>query len=149
MEDNSTIEERQEQDKQALVEALKEMPIIQVACKRAGVSRATYYRWRNEDKNFLTESNEAIAHGIDFINDMSESQLITLIKEKKMPAISMWLRNNNSRYGAKIQEHVLKTLIDEIDPNDARYPHQQKIKKVAEEYEEQLRNTIVEEIQKI
>ena len=66
-----------------------------------------------------------------------------------MPAISMWLRNNNSRYGAKIQEHVLKTLIDEIDPNDARYPHQQKIKKVAEEYEEQLRNTIVEEIQKI
>ena len=77
------------------------MPIVQVACKKAGVARATYYRWKREDREFLRQSNEALTRGIEFINDMSESQLITLIREKKMPAIAMWLRHNHARYGGK------------------------------------------------
>ncbi len=94
------IEKRQSESKLALIGALKETPIIQIACKKAGVGRATYYRWKNEDGSFLKESNEAIKEGIEFINDMSESQVIQLIKEKKMPAIAMWLKNNSARYGA-------------------------------------------------
>ena len=80
MENNETILERQIKDKETLLEVLKEMPIIQVACKKAGVSRATYYRWQQEDKEFKRKSRDALDHGIEFINDMSESQLITLIK---------------------------------------------------------------------
>jgi hypothetical protein len=99
----SSIDLRQSADKNRLVEMLKEMPIVQVACKKSGVSRATYYRWRREDREFLRQSNDALAQGIDLINDMSESQLITLIKEKRMPAIAMWLKHNNVRYGAKQQ----------------------------------------------
>ena len=76
MDENKTVEERQEKDKHFLVEALKEMPIVQIACKRAGVSRATYYRWRKEDKNFLRQSEDAMAQGFEFINDMSESQIV-------------------------------------------------------------------------
>ena len=101
MKNKTTVEERTEKDKGALVEILKEMPIIQVACKRAGIGRATYYRWRTEDTRFRRDSNLSLEEGIEFINDMSESQLITLIKEKKMPAISMWLKNNHHRYSGK------------------------------------------------
>jgi len=98
---NPSIEKRQEKDKQAVLDSLKEMPIAQIACKKAGISRATYYRWRSEDKIFRRSADDALAQGIDYINDMSESQMITLIKEKKMPAIAMWLRHNHIRYGSK------------------------------------------------
>ena len=94
-------EERQEKDKRAMVEALKEMPIIQVACKRAGIGRATYYRWKMEDSNFARECDVALREGIEFINDMSESQIVQLIKERKLPAINLWLKSNNPRYGGK------------------------------------------------
>jgi hypothetical protein len=94
-----------DKDKERLIEALKEMPIVQIACKKAGVGRATYYRWRKEDMSFLKLSDEALTHGIDFINDMSESQLITLIREKKMPAISLWLRHNHKRYGSTVRTY--------------------------------------------
>lgn len=96
-----TIDERIEKDKQTLLSALKEMPIVQVACKRAGVSRATYYRWRSEDPKFAALCEAALSEGIEFINDMSESQLVTLIREKKMPAIGMWLKHNHERFGSK------------------------------------------------
>ena len=99
----SSVLARQDADKNALLAVLKEMPIVQVACKKCGVSRATYYRWRQDDRMFLRQSNDALAQGIDFINDMSESQLITMIKEKRMPAIAMWLKHNNVRYGGKHQ----------------------------------------------
>ena len=95
---NQTIQQRQTKNKQALVAIFKEMPIIEVAVKRASISRDTYYRWRQDDKEFLQQSQDAISQGIEFINDMSESQLITLIREKKMPAIALWLKHNNSRY---------------------------------------------------
>lgn len=95
------IEERIEKDRQAVLNGLKEMPIVQVACKRAGVSRATYYRWRNEDPKFATQCDEAMDEGVEFVNDMSESQLITLIRDKKMPAIGMWLKNNHPRFSSK------------------------------------------------
>lgn len=98
---NLAIEERQNKDKRAMVEALKEMPIIQVACKRAGIGRATYYRWKAEDIDFASECDAALREGIELINDMSESQIVQLIKERKLPAITLWLKNNNPRYGGK------------------------------------------------
>ena len=98
--ENSTIEKRQTKFKEAMINVLKEMPIIEVAVKRAGVSRDTYYRWRRDDKNFLRQSEDALSQGIEFINDMSESQIVTLIKDKKMPAITLWLKTHHPRYGS-------------------------------------------------
>lgn len=115
---NPTIEERQNKDKQAILEALKEMPIIQVACKKVGIGRATYYRWRKEDKVFARQSGDAMGQGIEFINDMSESQLVTLIKEKKMPAITLWLKHHHPRYGSKNQPYIPITSADELSPEE-------------------------------
>lgn len=143
MESNKTIEERQEKEKQALIEILKEMPIIQVACKRAGIGRATYYRWRKEDREFLIESEKALGQGIEYINDMSESQLVTLIKEKKMPAIAMWLKNNHQRYGAKLRLGALQETVSYLEPND---PKNSRIQELTRQYENDLKNEIVKEI---
>ena len=97
---DETIGLRQEALREKFLQALREMPIVEYACKKAGIGRTSYYRWRREDAAFAHASNEALRHGIEFINDMSEMQMIQLIKEKKMPAIALWLKNNSSRYGA-------------------------------------------------
>ena len=118
--DTTTIEERQDKDKQATMEALKEMPVVQMACRKAGISRATYYRWRKEDKNFLRQCEDAMNQGIEFINDMSESQLITLIREKKMPAIALWLKHNHARYGSKTRSYTPITATEELSPEEQK-----------------------------
>ncbi len=115
---NQTIQERQSKTKQVLVDILKEMPVIQVAVKKAGISRDTYYRWKKEDKNFFRQSEDAFAQGIEFINDMSESQVVTLIKEKKMPAITLWLKHHHPRYGSKSQPYTPITSADELSPEE-------------------------------
>lgn len=143
MENNSTILERQEKDKQALIEAFKEMPIARVACKRAGISRATYYRWRNEDKKFLQQCYEAISVGIEAINDMSDSQLISLIGEKSLQAIKWWQQHNHERYGAKTKVHSTSIVLEGLDPDD---PRQKRIQEITGEYEDNLRKELVQDI---
>jgi len=103
MEEKTMVDERTERDKQALLEILREMPIIQIACKRSGTSRATYYRWRKDDKDFLEKSEEALKQGNEYITDMSEGQLISLIREKSWPAISFWLRKCSPKFKDRIE----------------------------------------------
>jgi len=98
--DNS-VEARQEREKALLLERLKEVPIVQVACRKAGISRATYYRWRQEDPTFARRCEDALQEGNELINDMSESQIVSLIQEKKLPAIVLWLKHHSPTYGAK------------------------------------------------
>ena len=102
-----TIKERTKKDKVRVLEHLKAIPIIEVACKKANIARATYYRWRIEDPDFLRDSEDALEDGIALINDMTESQLIGLIKEKKFQAVQFWLRHNHGRFLLKEKEHSL------------------------------------------
>jgi len=84
--------------KASFLECLKTTPIIQVACQKTGISRATYYRWRKEDEKFKTKSDSSLKEGTYLINDMAESQLISLIKEKNMTAIIFWLKHHHKDY---------------------------------------------------
>lgn len=102
-----TKKESTKKDKERILGHLKTVPIIEVACKKANIARATYYRWRKEDMEFLRLSGEALQDGIDMINDLTESQLIGLIKEKKFQAIQLWLRHNHTRFLLKDKEHSL------------------------------------------
>jgi hypothetical protein len=85
------------------LEELAKVPIVQVACEKTGLSRNSIYRWRKEDKTFEKKMDEALASGVAFVNDMSESQLLTLIKEKSYSAISFWLRHRNDNYKDKLE----------------------------------------------
>lgn len=115
-----TIEKRQSAAKRAVLDALREMPIVQIACKRAGIGRATYYRWRAEDADFSAECDAAVREGIDLINDMGESQIIQLIKEKKLPAIALWLRYNSPKYGGRAPARAPGPLLAALGSKDEK-----------------------------
>ncbi|MFZ1074984.1 MAG: hypothetical protein WAN50_01280 [Minisyncoccia bacterium] len=115
-----SIEERQAHDKQKVLDALKEMPIVQIACKKAGISRPTYYRWRQEDKIFRRQAVDAMNHGVEFINDMSESQIISLIKDKKLQAMALWLKHNHPKYGAKVKEYTPLSADDDLTEDEQK-----------------------------
>ncbi len=100
-----TKKESIEKDRVRVLEHLKSIPIIRVVCKKSGISPATYYRWRNEDPEFLRLSEEALQEGVEMINDLSESQLINHIKENKLPAVQFWLRNNHPRFLSRDRNH--------------------------------------------
>jgi predicted DNA-binding transcriptional regulator AlpA len=100
--------------KQFLLE-LTRVPIVQVACEKAGLSRNTVYRWRKEDKEFEKKMDQALADGVALVNDMSESQLLTLIKEKNFPAVRFWLNKRHPAYKDKIEVTRAGT-IEELTP---------------------------------
>ena len=89
--------------KDQLLDELKKSPIIQVACQKSGVSRATYYRWRKEDVSFAEVADQALAESTALMNDVAESQLISAIKEKNMTAIIFWLKNRHSAFATRVE----------------------------------------------
>jgi len=101
------------------LEELKKVPIVQVACEKTGISRQSVYRWRREDKKFADQMDVAMTEGVAFVNDMSESQLLTMIKEKNWSAISFWLRHRNDNYKNKI-EVTTKEEVNELSPSQQR-----------------------------
>ena len=101
------------------LDELRKVPIVQVACEKSGLSRNSVYRWRKEDKDFLKKMEGALSEGVALVNDMSESQLLTLIKEKNYPAISFWLRHRNDNYKNKL-EITTKDDNEELTPSQAK-----------------------------
>ncbi len=82
---------------------LRKIPIIQVACEKTGISRNSIYRWRNDDEEFRKEMETALIEGEALVNDMSESQLLSMIRDKNWSAISFWLRHRNPRFRDKVE----------------------------------------------
>jgi hypothetical protein len=89
--------------KSEFLEQLKKIPIVLVACEKSGISRNTVYRWRKEDEQFSKDMEAALKEGEELVNDMSESQLLTMIKEKNWAAISFWLRHHHSTYRNRVE----------------------------------------------
>lgn len=89
-------------EKIAILDQLRRIPIIQVAVEKAKVSRPMFYRLRAEDPQFKAAVEEAMKEGVLYISDLSESQLITLIKDKNWPAISFWLKAHHPAYKPKV-----------------------------------------------
>lgn len=98
-----SIQKRMDSNKELLIEQLKKTPIVQVACEKVGVGRATYYRWHNEDGEFAKLADEAITDGNFLVNDMAESQLMSAIRDKNLTAIIFWLKYHHPTYATKIE----------------------------------------------
>lgn len=89
--------------KKLILEQLSKTPIIEAVCKKVGIARSSFYRWRKDDKDFAQAVDEALTKGKSLINDMAESQLISAIKDKNMTAIIFWLKNNHRNYKNKVE----------------------------------------------
>lgn len=103
--------------KNQILEQLKRTPIVEASCQKAGISRQTFYRWKFEDPEFAKEIEKAIDDGRMLVNDLSESQVLSLIRDKNWPAISFWLKHHHPSYKTKIQiEGSLQMPQEELTP---------------------------------
>ncbi len=93
-----TIEKRQQKEKAALLEALRKTPVVQIACAKTGIGRATYYRWTKEDPVFSAAVENALEDGTDLVSDMSESNIIKSIGEGNLSSSKYWLENHRLKY---------------------------------------------------
>lgn len=126
MNNSESIVNRQNQNKKAVIEQLRTTPIIEIACKKVGIGRASYYRWKNEDEAFTKEAETALTEGLALINDLAESKLISAIQDQNMTGIIFWLKNRHKDYSTKVElSGKIKT------ENYTLTPEQEKIVKKA------------------
>ena len=108
---------KSKQWKNQLLEQLRRTPIIEVACQKAGISRQTFYRWKFENPEFAQDTEKAIADGQMLVSDLSESQVIAMIRDKNWQAISFWLKHHHPSYKTRIQiEGSLQMPQEELTP---------------------------------
>lgn len=111
---DQTIKKRQDAEKAALIKQFETMPVLQVALDRAGhIGRTTYYDWRERDPAFRKAADAAIREGELYINDFSESKLLSLIEKEHHPSIISWLRAHHPKYASKIEITGGLTIEDE------------------------------------
>lgn len=104
-----------QQQKQLLIEQLQKTPIVQFACEKTGIVRATYYRWRGEDLEFAKQADAALGEGALLVNDLAESQIISAIKDRNITAIIYWLRHHHPSYTNRL-ELVASLKQEELTP---------------------------------
>ena len=113
----NVIDARKAREQAMLLDQLRKMPIVQIACEKAGVSRATYYRWKKEDEKFAEAADEALQDGVTLVSDMAESQLLSQIRDNNLGAIMYWLKHRNPNYNNKLEVTArLKNVDDELTP---------------------------------
>ena len=108
------------QTKQLLVEQLRKTPIVQVACEKVGISRATFYRWK-ADKKFAKQADEAVSEGVELMNDLAESALLSGIKDRNPWAVIWWLRNRHEAYSNRVKiDANISHQVEELTPEQER-----------------------------
>jgi hypothetical protein len=95
--------------KREILKHLEDNSLVSIACSKVGISRSTYYRWREEDPDFKKATAVALETGIAKMNDYVVSKLLENIKDNNQPAIAYWLRFNHPRY----KPEVLRLVIEE------------------------------------
>lgn len=102
----TTIEKRQAKMKADVLEHLSKVPIVQIVCEKAGISRATYYRWIEESDTFSAEVAKAIAVGTDRISDLAESKIVSAINNDNLTASIFFLKHRNPKYKPTVKTEL-------------------------------------------
>ncbi len=100
---NKDLQDRTAINRQLMLEQLQKTPIVQVCCEKLNISRSTYYRWRDESPEFAKQADKALAEGVALINDLTESQLLSAIKNGNISSIFYWLNHRHSAYSNKLE----------------------------------------------
>lgn len=142
-----TIAKRQDAQKQQFLEFLEEIGgNVQMACRKVGIGRQTYYRWRDDDSTFKHRLISAKQRGREKGCDMAESALVGLIADKNFPAIKYYLEHNHPEYmqPVRYREHPREKP---PDPQHVPTLNPQTIEEqkrvVVKKYEDELREIIV------
>ncbi|MEK7167884.1 MAG: phBC6A51 family helix-turn-helix protein, partial [Patescibacteria group bacterium] len=118
--ENTTIQDRQEKNKSDLVEQLKKTPIIELTCKKVGVGRATFYRWRRDDPEFAQQVEQSLDEGLATISDLAESKLISAIQNDNLSATIFWLKSRHQAYKTKVELSTAEKPKEELSPDQQK-----------------------------
>ncbi len=89
--ENTSIHDRIKREKERILELLAESGNVSYACKKVGIARKTFYRWKEEDVEFSDEADVAISSGKSFVNDLAHTQLVRSIQEGDFRAVRFQL----------------------------------------------------------
>jgi len=95
--DNKKLQEK-------LLDYLRETANISVACNKVGISRQTFYRWKEENPEFAIRVTEACEEGDENMNDYTESRMNSLIKNGHWQAIRYRLDKKHPKYMKDVPE---------------------------------------------
>lgn len=107
---------KRDRTKELFLEQLRRLPIVQAVCEKVGIARSSVYRWRDESEDFRKAFEEALAEGEALLNDLTETQLVSLIQDKNWPAISFWLRHRNPKFREHIEIDATVNAVHELSP---------------------------------
>ena len=102
------------EDKQKFLDKLEDMPIVSVVCRNVGISKASVYRWREEDPEFKKRFDRALKRGRETLVDHAESKLVKLVDKENLGAIRMVLEAHSRRYYKPRQPMKAPSLIEPI-----------------------------------
>jgi hypothetical protein len=81
-----------------LLSGLEKAGNVGLACKQAGVSRSTYYRWTGEDGDFAVRCEEALRLGREEISDLAHGRLIQMVEQGVPKAVFYQLSRRHPDY---------------------------------------------------
>lgn len=129
-------------DKAAILKKLADVRIVEIACKQVGISRATFYRWQDDDYKFHVDCQQAIQQGTDRISDLAESQVVNKIKDGDFRASTYWLEKHHPDYAPRKTNQP-----DKFEDPFAKYSDEQ-LMMVIESTEEVIKDFKVNRIKK-
>ena len=97
----TTIEKRIGAEKKLFLETIEKIPVISIACKKSGVSRATFYRWKEDDPEFALTAANTLGEGTLAINELAKSKLIEMISQSNLSATIFWLKCHDTEFTEK------------------------------------------------
>ncbi|MFA7309060.1 MAG: helix-turn-helix domain-containing protein [Patescibacteria group bacterium] len=106
-----TDQKRIAKNKKEILALLSELDNISIVCKKAGVSRATFYRWIEEDMDLADEVTKARKLGRAALNDLAKSALTQKIKEGNMQAIVFQLKSRDPEYTPKVPTKDVESFV--------------------------------------
>jgi len=97
--------------KAKFIKELEDYPFVEGVCKKVGISRATYYRWREDDAGFRAGVEQSLQRGRAKLTEFVESKLLENIKVGNQQAIAYWLKHNDKRY----RPQAIRLYVEEND----------------------------------
>jgi hypothetical protein len=94
--------------KKKFLEELEKEGLIIAACRRSGLSRSTFYRWKKEDREFSKQVTKSQKIGRDNVNDLCDFSTIQLIREKNFSTIKWYKSFNDKRYKPKPRRVIIE-----------------------------------------
>lgn len=106
--------------KKRVLEALETTAIITHACKKAGVSNATFHRWMQVDHKFRKAAQEALFVGNEYMNDLAKSKIIESIAKGNTKDAQYWLNRRDPTFSGKPAPYSEPESRQEVDKETNR-----------------------------